>query len=71
MLSALILITCSTVGFDCTTTVVADNIPFHTCPIAAQSEAAKYIHDHPKRKVVRMICADPRRIQFYLHRNEA
>lgn len=71
MFSALILYTCLATGGGCHMKVVADNVPYFTCPIAGQIEGAKYVAQHPKRKIVGWKCVDPRRLPFFLHRDEA
>lgn len=71
MTAALILITCALSGSDCRPHLAADGLGLMECPVQAMRVAAQYSLEHPKRKVVRMICADHRRIDFYLGRDQA
>ncbi|RLP22279.1 hypothetical protein [Mesorhizobium sp. YM1C-6-2] len=68
---ALILLTCALAGGDCRPHVQADGLGVMECQIQSQRAAAQYVAEHPKRRIARIICADRRRIDFYLGRGQA
>lgn len=69
--TALILLTCAISGADCRHHVAADGLGVMECQVQSMRIAAQYSLEHPKRRIVRIICADRRRIGFYLGRGQA
>ncbi|MGH6865456.1 MAG: hypothetical protein ACREDO_04620 [Methyloceanibacter sp.] len=71
MIAALLLYTCALTGGDCYFTVINDQVPKLGCDRAGMIEAARFIGDHPNRRFVRYVCDDPRKVPFYLGREQA
>jgi hypothetical protein len=70
MIFSLLLYSCALSGADCRVSQVnVERMSLSTCLMASQIEAARYISEHPNRKVVGLRCSD--RPQKFLHANEA
>lgn len=70
-MTALILLTCALAGGDCRHHVAADDLGLMECQVQSMRIAAQYSLEHPKRRIVRIICADHRRIGVYVGRGQA
>lgn len=70
-MGARILLTCALSGQDCRPSMEADGLTAMACMVQSQRIAAAYVLEHPNRRVVRIICADRRRIEFFLGRGQA
>lgn len=70
MIFSLILYTCALSGQDCRATQVnVERMSLSACMMASQIEAARYISEHPKRRIVGTRCTD--RPARYLNEREA
>lgn len=70
-MSALILVTCLLSGADCRPHLEADKLSHMECQVQSMRAMAQYAGQHPKRKVIRAICTDERRVDYYLGRDQA
>jgi hypothetical protein len=69
----LVIVACLSGGHDCSPYPITDEIPWSECMSGptAQVEVQKWLHEHPKRRLKKLACVEPRRVQAYLGRTQA
>lgn len=69
MYSILAIVACLS-GEDCQVHVLSDPIPQMQCMAWSQPAAAKWAGEHPKHRIDRVMCADPKRLDSFLGRSQ-
>jgi hypothetical protein len=69
MQSVLVILAC--LSGDCRAHVLTAPMPYAACVSASMPAAAKWVGEHPKWRVTRIVCADPRKLSSFLGRTQA
>jgi hypothetical protein len=71
MYSILAIVACLSAEEGCEVHVLSDPVPQTQCMMWSQSAAAEWAGQHPNYRIDRIMCADPKRLDNFVGRNQA
>jgi hypothetical protein len=71
MYSVLAIVACLSTDQQCQVHVLSEPVPRVQCMTWSQPAAAQWAGQHPKHRIARILCADPKQLDNVLGRTQA